>query len=80
MSSANLVFRIFSPGPAQEKEKRDPWNELGQRSSYQFQYIYLCLKVLMKRTFFILFERAFKRKIDVYFIVIVLLGAELFKV
>lgn len=24
MSSDNLVFRIFSPGPAQEKEKRDP--------------------------------------------------------
>jgi len=79
MSSANLVIRIFSPGPAQEREKRDPWNEVGQRSSCHFQYIYLCLNVLKKRTFFILFERAFKMKIDVYFIVIALLGAELFK-
>jgi len=61
------------------REKRDPWNEVGQRSSCHFQYIYLCLNVLKKRTFFILFERAFKMKIDVYFIVIALLGAELFK-
>lgn len=57
------------------REKRDTRNEVGQRSSCQ-QYIHWCLKVHMKRTLFMLFERAFKIKIDFYFIVIALLGAE----
>lgn len=79
--AAPTLCSVFSlPVPLRrEREKRDPWNEVGQRSSCQFQHIYLCLTVLMKRTFFILFERAFKMKIDVYFIVIALFGAESFK-
>ena len=44
MTSANLVFLVFSPGPSQE---RDPRNEVGQ-----LQHIYLSLNVLMKRTFY----------------------------